>query len=82
VEIRECKDLGIILLEIRVWKSLGEGLGENEGSVEYSVSLSSTLHWSSTSDGSGSNIFDPGRVKFLLVGSSIFGLGMDLENFP
>jgi len=39
------------------------------------------------SDGSGSKIFDAGRVgsNFCClgqVGSAIFGLGMDLENFP
>jgi len=35
--------------------------------------------------GPGQKIFDTGRVKFLLLGqveSVIFGLGMDLENFP
>jgi len=39
------------------------------------------------SDGSGSKVFDPGRVNFLLlglggVGSVIYGLGLNLENFP
>jgi len=39
------------------------------------------------SDGSGSKIFDPGRVNFLWlgsgwVGSAIYGLGLNLENFP
>jgi len=38
-----------------------------------------------TSDGSGSKMFDPVRVRsnfFARVGSAIFSLGMDLENFP
>jgi len=30
-----------------------------------------------SSDGSGSKFFDPGRV-----GSAIYGLGLNLENFP
>jgi len=33
--------------------------------------------WVQTSDGSGSKIFDLGRV-----GSAIYGLGLNLENFP
>jgi len=36
----------------------------------------------SISDGSGSKIFDLGWVKFLWVGSAIYGLGSTLENFP
>jgi len=39
------------------------------------------------SDGSGSKFFDPGRVNFLWLGSgqvrsAIYGLGLNLENFP
>jgi len=39
------------------------------------------------SDGSGSKNFDLGRVSFLWlgsgrVGSAIYGLGLNLENFP
>jgi len=38
------------------------------------------------SDGSGSNFFDPGRVRSIFcgsgrVGSAIYCLGMNLENF-
>jgi len=35
------------------------------------------MHRYVSSDGSGSNIFDPGQV-----GSAIYGLGLNLENFP
>jgi len=35
-----------------------------------------------SSDGSGSKIFDLGRVNFLLLRSDILGLGLSLENFP
>jgi len=34
------------------------------------------------SDGSGSKLFDPGRVNYLWLGSAIYGLGLNLENFP
>jgi len=39
------------------------------------------------SDGFGSNIFVPGQVESIFsglgrVGSAIYGLGLDLENFP
>jgi len=40
------------------------------------------------SDGSGSKNFDPGQVGSIFVawigsgGSAIFGLGLDLKNFP
>jgi len=39
------------------------------------------------SDGSGSKIFDPSRVRSIFCGSgwvrsAIYGLGLNLENFP
>jgi len=37
------------------------------------------LNWHLFSDGSGSKIFDLGRVKFLLL---VFGLCLAVENYP
>jgi len=47
----------------------------------------STSNWGKSSDGSGSKIYDPGRVGSIFcglgrVGSAIYGMGLNLENFP
>jgi len=43
--------------------------------------------WKEVNDGSRSNIFEPGQVRWIFsslgrVGAAIYGLGLDLENFP
>jgi len=49
----------------------------NVSQVKTIVKVQSSKQLDYSSDGSGSKIFDPGQV-----GSAIYGLGLNLENFP